>query len=203
MAEESKKMDNPNRRQLHLFNNNKIMVETGSHVGHGIQEGLEAGFEKIISFEIAPTLVESCQKRFHGNKRVTVVNASSRTSLWDYIKDIQEPITFWLDAHWSQEDTTFDKVYCPILEELDAIAKHPIKTHTIMIDDVRLFGTWEFNFISIRQVTEKVMAINPNYRVQFLDGHIKHDILVFDLPPPSTKEKTPQSSYTSASKSEC
>lgn len=91
-------------------------------------------------------------------------------------------VTHRLDAHWSQEDTGHDGTYCPILFELEAIAKHPIKTHTILIDDKRLFGTWEFLDTPLQQVIDTVLDINPEYHIQFLDGHVKRDIVAFHVP---------------------
>jgi hypothetical protein len=50
------------------------------------------------------------------------------------IKDIDSKITFWLDSHWSgTPDVGCDLVtICPVLEELEQIKQHSIKTHTII-----------------------------------------------------------------------
>jgi hypothetical protein len=182
-AVQEKKAYVSTRRQFHRFPH-RILVETGSHVGHGIQDALDCGFERVISFEVAPDLVKQCKERFKDNPNVEVHMESSRNML-QYIKDIDEEMTVWLDGHYSFGETSHDgKSFNPILDELDALAKHPVKTHTILVDDVRLFGTWEFNHITLAQIIQKVMAINPKYSIQFLDGHQANDIMAFHIPKP-------------------
>jgi hypothetical protein len=65
------------------------------------------------------------------------------------------------------------------MQELDAIKEHPIKDHTIMIDDMRC---WEepnpvHGFFK-DDIYKKLEEINPDYRFEFLDGHQEKDILV-------------------------
>jgi len=100
---------------------------------------------------------------------------SSADLLWDIIKSIDEPITFWLDAHY---------VETPILQELVAIKSHHIKTHTILIDDVRLFGgngDWGRN-ISIDTVIQYGLAINNQYNISYEPNFCgPKDILVFKI----------------------
>lgn len=115
--------------------------------------------------------------KFKNNPNV-LLHLKSSTTMLDDIKDINEPITFWLDGHWSFGKTSYKEMYCPVLLELNAIERHHIKTHTILVDDVRLFGTSEFNFISLSTVKETILRINPKYKFSFADGHIPNDILV-------------------------
>lgn len=111
------------------------------------------------------------------------------------VKDFSEPITFWLDAHDDQETTDrggqhdAPKKPCPLLEELAAIARHPLRTHTILIDDWGCFApgfthskhTW-FAGIHAEEVRECLQKINPDYRIFTIDGLRKDDILVAQLP---------------------
>ena len=177
------------RRQFHKYKNN-VLVESGTYEGEGVQDALNCGFQNVISFEVAPGLAEKCQARFKFHHNVKVVNDTS-VNMYDYIKDIKEPITFWLDGHWMGHPTSYKDDHCPVLQELDVIARHPIKTHTIMIDDMRLFGTVEgikpdphtfvFHHVTIQQIINKAMSINPKYLVTFEDGHVPNDILVFHV----------------------
>lgn len=166
------------RRQLHRFPN-RIFVESGTYLGEGVEDALSSGFQKVLSFEVVESLVERARTKFadRGNDVVDIIQDTS-ANMFPYIESIHEPITFWLDGHWSNnEETGFKDVYCPILLELDAIAKHSIKTHSILIDDVRLFGTWEFDHISVETVIKKLLEINPAYKIEFLDGYCPKDIL--------------------------
>ncbi len=161
-----------------LFLNHKIFVETGTYHGEGILRALEAGFTDIKSIEFDADLSTYCQKRLAEHplaqgKKVQIFQGNSLTGLWDIIKDIKEPITFWLDAH------TFGTTKnCPLLEELDQIKRHPIKNHIILIDDMRECGTIYFDFLTKKNLIDKVLEINPNYQIFYIEGYIKNDIMV-------------------------
>lgn len=102
-------------------------VETGSFDGDGIQGALNSGFEKIISIEINDGRLETCRKRFFGEDKVKLIKGDSAVILHDTIKAIDEQIIFWLDAHFD-----FDGTWCPLLKELDQIAKHHIKNDILV-----------------------------------------------------------------------
>lgn len=166
--------------QPHTFRQfpNACFVETGSYLGEGIQWALDAGFSQIISIELEPSLHEYCKKQFSQFQSVHLVHGDTSFVLHDVIKDIHTPITFWLDAHYSGISTAKGNSYSPILLELEAIKMHPIKNHTILIDDVRLMGTYEFDFVTLDQIINKIKDINPNYQLSFLNGYVENDILV-------------------------
>ncbi len=163
------------RRHFHRFKNN-VLVESGSLTGEGVQDALNCGYKRVISFEVAPALIEHCRKRFQNQANVCIVGDTS-ANMFTYIQSISEPITFWLDGHYSGGTTSYKDIYCPILQELDAIGRHRVKSHVILIDDVRLFGTAEFNNITLDEVKTKILTINPKYKFTFYDGHCKNDIL--------------------------
>jgi hypothetical protein len=89
------------------------------------------------------------------------------------IKDINVPITFWLDAHESGGETAKGLHGDPILQELDIIKRHQLKNHTIMIDDLR--------GMSNKEIENKLLEINPNYKFCFEDGFVPNDVLVARL----------------------
>lgn len=128
--------------QLSKYNKNKIFIETGSLVGDGIQRALDAGYEKVISIECHDGYFNTSKERFKDDDRVTVILGDSSKDLFDIIKDIDEEITFWLDAHYMWNDPNQDisehpgEGYVPTRDELEQIKKHHIKTHTILIDDI-------------------------------------------------------------------
>jgi len=155
-----------------------IFIETGSYSGDGIQMALDAGFDRIYSIELSPVLYQECKQRFSGNPHVILLCGDSSVVLGEVLKEIDEPVTFWLDGHYSGSATALGNTHTPILDELALIASHPIKTHTVLIDDVRLFGTVEFDFIELDEILSCLRKINPDYTFSFRDGFIKNDILV-------------------------
>lgn len=161
---------------------NPIFIETGSLWGHGIQKALDVGFQKIYSIELAPKYFEHCCNRFANYPNVQVLFGDSSIVLSQLLKSIHAPVTFWLDGHFSNDDTAKGKTNTPLMMELEQIRKHPIKTHTILIDDIRYFGTSTLDFITLEEVVMKLKEINPNYRITFEDGYCSNDVLVAYIP---------------------
>lgn len=157
---------------------NPVFLETGSHTGDGIQQALDAGFEKVYSVELSVALHEQCCNRFKGNYNVVMYLGDSHQLLDSILQHIRKPVTFWLDAHYSGEGSVMGQYYSPLLQELEAIRHHTIHTHTILIDDVRLWHNWG---LSIEGVKDKLLEINPDYKFVFEDGFIRNDILVATL----------------------
>lgn len=148
-----------------LFKNyhNPFMVETGSWLGDSINAALKAGFKDIRAIEIDATNVALCRKRFE-NKPVSIFHGDSALILWDVIKEIEGQITFWLDGHWNFfEGTEKGENPFPLLKELEQIARHPIKTHTIIIDDWHIFYEDLVGY-SKQDIKNAILQINKDYQ---------------------------------------
>jgi hypothetical protein len=158
---------------------NDVFIETGSYVGDGIQQALEAGFSEIISIELSDKYYQHSKKRFESNPNVKVILGDSFKVLPELIFKINKKITFWLDGHYSCDDTALGEHWSPLIQELDVIKSHNIKEHTIMIDDMRC---WEIpnqvhGFFK-DDIYKKLLEINPDYKFELLHGHSEDDILV-------------------------
>lgn len=146
-----------------------IFVETGSFHGGGIHKAMALSIPEIYSIDSYEFYYNSCMEVYGESKPVHLYLGNSGKILYNIIKDINQEILFWLDAH-SETDT-------PILDELDQISRHSIKTHTIMIDDYRLFGT-DFKVRPI-DLVEKIYSINKDYNIIFENSlYCDEDILV-------------------------
>jgi len=156
------------------YAHNRYFVETGTYLGTGIEKALKAKFKYIRSIEYDPALFETSKKRFKKKKHVTLYQGNSAKDLYAMIQDIKEQITFWLDAHRypAKEDGNKN---CPLLEELDQIAKHPIKTHTILIDDLHCCGTLAFDHLTEKDLIDKIKTINPDYVIEHVPGGDKNE----------------------------
>jgi hypothetical protein len=167
--------------ELLQFCKNQVFVETGSYKGDTLQVVLNQEFppSDIISLELSTVFFNDCKKRFENEKRVSLHHCNSKYDLYDVIKSFDKEITFWLDSHWSGvPDIACDPVtICPVIEELIQIEKHHIKTHTIMVDDIRLMG--ESFPCTLEQILSHIFKINPNYIIQYYDDFTsKKDVLV-------------------------
>jgi len=166
---------------------NRYFVETGTFMGEGVQYALKAAFPNIISLELGEDLARNAQQLFQQNNNVKIIQGDVQYILWDAIKDIQEPITFWLDGHYSGGPTVKSDIPDPIIRELRIIERHPVKTHTILVDDIRLYkeNGWPWTDgsvpITLEEIRSALKVINPDYKYSLEDGYVKEDILVAHL----------------------
>jgi hypothetical protein len=158
---------------------NDIFIETGSYRGDGISQAISAGFNRIISIELSEKYYEYCRNLFKENSNVEIINGDSYKVLPDIIKNINQPITFWLDGHHSCDDTALGDFWAPLIQELEVIKNHHIKTHTIIIDDMRCWsepnpvhGFYTPDIIKI------LNEINSDYKLTYEHGFQENDILV-------------------------
>ena len=166
---------------------NPIFIETGSYIGDGIQAALRAHdkdirFEKIISIEVSKHFYDICKARFSQGK-VQLYFGDSILVLPEVLKTIDKRCTFWLDAHYMGDpNTEGGMMWVPLMEELKIIAKHHIKNHTILIDDIRLLrdheAEWKDFPYCVCDVEEFIHTINPNYKITYTFGVVAGDILI-------------------------
>lgn len=148
---------------------NEYFVETGTNGGGGLLSAVRAGFRKIFSIEIDEQHIPGARELLKRYSFVNIVQGDSSILLWEIIKDIQRPITFFLDAHrFPPVDDGMKN--CPLLEELEQIKRHSIKTHTILIDDMSCCGTLSFDFITKDDLIAKLLEINPHYQISYITG---------------------------------
>lgn len=177
------KTNNMSTKKLSLFQQhlNPCFAETGSCEGDGIRTALQAGFNNVISIELLLSSYNYCFSLFKDDVRVKLYTGDSAFILWDIIKGIDCCITFWLDGH-SSGGSPKGHVSSPLIYELEQIKKHPIKNHTILIDDLRSWsrGNPEIGF-DISDLKDKILEINPFYEFSLADGYFEKDILVATL----------------------
>jgi len=156
---------------------NPIFIETGSCHGTGIQQALNAGFTEIYSIELSPVFYKECTDRFKGIHGVNLIFGDSHLVLDELLSKINEPVTFWLDGHYSGPDSVRGIYESPLIQELAIIRDHHIKDHTIIIDDLRCWSIKEQGF-DTAMIIEKCMEINPQYTFIYENGERNNDILV-------------------------
>ena len=77
--------------------------------------------------------------RVLGRRNVRLIEGDSGIRLPEMLADIRRPVLFWLDGHYSAGVTASAALHTPISAELQAILRHPVKGHVILIDDARCF----------------------------------------------------------------
>ena len=158
---------------------NPFFVETGSYCGDGIQAALDSGFEHIISIEVNEYNYNECVKRFKNNPKVKLIHGDSALILGDVIKNIDAPITFWLDAHYSTLESEIGLVKNPLLYELNHIYQHTKRYPIIIIDDVRLLkGISPDRDFELINVIQAIRRNSFDYNINYVNGFQEEDILI-------------------------
>lgn len=163
----------------------RTFIETGMHRGDGIQAALDAGFEEIFSCDVSPFAFGWCCHRFKDVRDVVNLHLQdSRVFLDTEMRGLaKEPATFWLDSHycggngevegWGVHDTAGAEEDHPLLAELAIIGSYPCKTHTLLIDDARMFGSG--GWPSEEAVVDALREINGDYQVTRMDSALEGD----------------------------
>ena len=176
-------MGNLNLKYLKTFGKGNNFVETGSLAGWTLVLAKDFGFTNIYGIELHPNWVEHCKDRFKTDSDITILAGESPDVLRELCPTLTEQATFWLDAHASGSDLPGGKYGgCPLVQEIEAINLSPCKDHTIFVDDIRLFGSTEWDFLTKEKVIQAIYNIKPNYKISYIDGMedgtFPNDILV-------------------------
>ena len=119
---------------------------------------------------------------------IELINSDSVRGLQELLPSIDERCCFWLDAHAGAAKYARGPKDVPLLDEIAAIGTHHIKNHLIAIDDAHLFGkvqcdkntnekTCDYTEITIDNVKEALVKINPNYKIEIISPY-QHEMLV-------------------------
>lgn len=149
---------------------NYYFIETGTFEGDSIAKVLQTGlFSEIYSMDIDPIRIQDSSHRFQSYSNVHIMQGDTAKDLKKILQKIDQSATFWLDAHRGSPGSPGEK-NTPLLAELDQIKSHSIKTHTILIDDMHCCKTTLFDFLTKEQITQKILEINPDYKISYING---------------------------------
>jgi hypothetical protein len=115
-----------------------VFVETGTFFGD-TADAMTHIFESVHTIELSELYYLLALNRFVGRDRVRPHWGNSSDILPILCRNIDEPIFFYLDAHFAGHDTARSCVEVPLMAELSAIAQRE-HSDIVVIDDARLFG---------------------------------------------------------------
>lgn len=172
----------PNRNLLADYPNT-LFIESGSYRGDAIQLAIEAGcFQLLRSMDLYQDNVNFCHSRFNLRggfyQNMKVIQGDSATDFWKFFQHNFQ-CTIWLDAHCQLfEDEPESTNPFPLLKELEQIAMHEVKTHTILIDDILVLTHPDVTGWSRRTIEDAILAINPAYKFQYVANPVKNNLLI-------------------------
>lgn len=118
----------------------EFFIETGTYLGHGVENPLKSGFSKIFSIELESDLYRNCKDKFSKNENIDIRFGDSTVVLPQILSEyVGVPFTYWLDGHYSGEGTGLGLKECPLMEELEAILSRRVEGELIYVDDMRLY----------------------------------------------------------------
>jgi len=113
-------------------------IETGTYLGDGIKCVLN-NYTNIHSIELSEKWYHHNSEQFKNNTNVKMYLGDSKVILPEILNNVNEPVTIYLDAHYSGGTTAFGDEETPLLYELE-ILKNRKYDDIIIIDDCRLLG---------------------------------------------------------------
>ena len=113
-------------------------IETGTYLGETIFS-LESYFSKLYTVEFSEKYYNNTKNKYSGNK-ISFILGDSAIVFESLLSNITDKCIFFLDGHWSGDDTGRSNKDCPLEEEITNINNLFLNDAIIIIDDVRLFG---------------------------------------------------------------
>ena len=159
------------------YRNYKVFIETETYHG-GTIFAMEPHFQQLHTVEYDQKLYNSTKSRYNGNK-INFILGDSSVVFKDLLPTIDEKAIFFLDGHWSCEDTGQSVKDVPLIEEITHINEFFKKEAILIIDGYRLFGTYipgvEPNWSDISK--DKIMQIllTRIHKLYHLDSPMSRD----------------------------
>jgi hypothetical protein len=120
----------------------RYAVETGTYLGHSALM-LADLLDEVWSVELLPEILEQARERTAHRPSIHLVEGYSPDVLPGILEQVPGPALYWLDGHggtFGGNDVPAHVKECPVLDELEAIAKHPHADRSVvLIDDARAF----------------------------------------------------------------
>ncbi|MCE7858659.1 MAG: hypothetical protein DYG86_02585 [Chloroflexi bacterium CFX2] len=148
-----------------------ILIETGTYMGEMV-EALRESFERVHSIELSERFARRARRYFRGQRNVTILQGDSGDVIGNLMREVDRPALFWLDGHWSADETARGKKSTPIMEELSHILRAEDLRHVILIDDARAFGKSE-DYPTMNELEAFVFSLRKNVKIYTEDDIIR------------------------------
>jgi hypothetical protein len=180
----------------------KTYFETGTGKGVCLSHALNFDFEKFYSVDLDEELVSAAKNRFVGYP-LTLINDYSSKALEQYVPTLtQDPVFFFLDAHFPGADfhkmsyeesiRTYKEEAFPLHLELQSIKKsRNTDKDVFLIDDFKLYeeGDYEFGGWAYSGLQEELGLVTKSQFIYdlFKDTHtfeksLRHQGFLFIIP---------------------
>jgi hypothetical protein len=147
----------------------RVLVETGTYYGEMVA-AMKNHFDEIHSVEYDSRLARRAQKKYARAPHIHILEGDSQELVPEILRSLQQPALFWLDAgYYGWAGLQGDKRR--LTSELEAILRHPVAGHVILMDDARGLNGRN-GAPTVAELTQRIQAEFPGRMVE-----VKHDIL--------------------------
>ena len=147
----------------------RTLVETGTYYGEMVA-AMRRRFDAIYSVEYDHQLAQRAQKKFAQWPHIHIREGDSQQVVPGLLKSFTAPVLFWLDAgYYGWAGLQGDKQR--LTTELEAILRHPVKEHVVLMDDARGLNG-QNGAPTVAELKQRIEAEFPWRKVE-----VKHDIL--------------------------
>ncbi|HEV3038718.1 MAG TPA: hypothetical protein VHA33_13160 [Candidatus Angelobacter sp.] len=147
----------------------RVLVETGTYYGEMVA-AMKQDFDRIYSIEYDSQLAQRATKKFSRYAHIKILEGDSQQVVPELLKSISQPALFWLDAGyygWAGLQGNQQR----LTTELEAILRHPLKGHVILMDDARGLNG-ENGAPTVAELKQRIESEFPERQVE-----VGHDIL--------------------------
>lgn len=139
----------------------RIFVEAGTYRG-ATTAFFAKRAERVISVELHEGLYAAARKRFAQYPNVTLLNGDSLDEVPKAVAKCESAPLVFLDGHFSGPGTAKGQLVEPAELTLGRLAKAAPRGTTIVVDDLRLFGSGRPGFPELDALTMAARAAFPH-----------------------------------------
>lgn len=142
----------------------RVLIETGTNYGNMVHVQRNY-FREIYSIELDAEKAENARRKFAAFSHIHILQGDSGVLLPKLLPSLKEPCLFWLDAHDYENST-------PVTHELNALFRHPIQDHVILLDDAQSFRG-SGGYPTLDELRQSVEREYPGHVMEVKDGIIR------------------------------
>lgn len=146
-------------RRFHI----DIFIETGTNVGETLA-GVRAAFRELHSVELGDALYQKARDRFVRYSSVHIHHGESAAFLRELAPKLSRPAIYWLDAHYSENNTARGEKDSPIVDELAICLGNWRTGSVILIDDARYFDGRHASYPTVVEIEAMVKRYREGLR---------------------------------------
>ena len=156
---------------------NSDWVETGTNKGD-TTNFLSTFSPNVYTIEPSKECFELAKFNTKSKKNIFIYNQTSEECLDRICTKLNKKVSFWLDAHYSDQTTFRGKVETPVKEELAIIEKNLYRFEevVVLIDDIRLSYIDSENYPKVDYFINWAKSNNFNWLIE-------QDIFIAKSPP--------------------